>query len=178
MSISHPINWPRPLQNTYQATTNNLKIADIIHFICLTNILVTTVVKLFLDNLICLSIVLCCYPEANSSLLMILHFTPLIFFLVFHYSVFLSRFPQWYFGFLPCFSCSCLTFPSASQLMVLNTIPMCSSQYERMFNTSRVPGVEAGRASLVCLHFAILTRFLDASECLRWAQNAVWFTTL
>lgn len=28
-------------------------------------------------------------------------------------------------------------------LMVLNTIPMCSSQYERMFNTSRVPGVEA-----------------------------------
>uniref|UniRef100_A0A671RDT7 carnitine O-palmitoyltransferase n=1 Tax=Sinocyclocheilus anshuiensis TaxID=1608454 RepID=A0A671RDT7_9TELE len=27
-------------------------------------------------------------------------------------------------------------------LMVLNTIPMCSSQYERMFNTSRVPGVE------------------------------------
>ncbi|XP_016380169.1 carnitine O-palmitoyltransferase 1, liver isoform-like [Sinocyclocheilus rhinocerous] len=37
---------------------------------------------------------------------------------------------------------SCLTFRSASQLMVLNTIPMCSSQYERMFNTSRVPGVE------------------------------------
>uniref|UniRef100_A0A671RCQ3 Carnitine O-palmitoyltransferase 1, liver isoform-like n=1 Tax=Sinocyclocheilus anshuiensis TaxID=1608454 RepID=A0A671RCQ3_9TELE len=33
-------------------------------------------------------------------------------------------------------------------LMVLNTIPMCSSQYERMFNTSRVPGVETGRASL------------------------------
>ncbi|XDV52614.1 hypothetical protein PO909_021327 [Leuciscus waleckii] len=28
-------------------------------------------------------------------------------------------------------------------LMVLNTIPMCSSQYERMFNTSRTPGVEA-----------------------------------
>ncbi|XP_030646428.1 carnitine O-palmitoyltransferase 1, liver isoform [Chanos chanos] len=27
-------------------------------------------------------------------------------------------------------------------LMVLNTIPMCSSQYERMFNTSRVPGVD------------------------------------
>uniref|UniRef100_A0AAR2JS45 carnitine O-palmitoyltransferase n=1 Tax=Pygocentrus nattereri TaxID=42514 RepID=A0AAR2JS45_PYGNA len=27
-------------------------------------------------------------------------------------------------------------------LMALNTIPMCSSQYERMFNTSRVPGVE------------------------------------
>uniref|UniRef100_A0A8C2D771 Carnitine palmitoyltransferase 1Ab (liver) n=1 Tax=Cyprinus carpio TaxID=7962 RepID=A0A8C2D771_CYPCA len=32
-------------------------------------------------------------------------------------------------------------------LMVLNTIPLCSSQYERMFNTSRVPGVESGRAS-------------------------------
>uniref|UniRef100_A0A8C1D6C1 carnitine O-palmitoyltransferase n=1 Tax=Cyprinus carpio carpio TaxID=630221 RepID=A0A8C1D6C1_CYPCA len=28
-------------------------------------------------------------------------------------------------------------------LMVLNTIPLCSSQYERMFNTSRVPGVES-----------------------------------
>ncbi|KAG7324356.1 hypothetical protein KOW79_012372 [Hemibagrus wyckioides] len=27
-------------------------------------------------------------------------------------------------------------------LMVQNTIPMCSSQYERMFNTTRVPGVE------------------------------------
>ncbi|RXN02882.1 carnitine O-palmitoyltransferase liver isoform [Labeo rohita] len=51
---------------------------------------------------------------------------------------------EWYFGFLPysCFSCQCLTLRSASQLMVLNTIPMCSSQYERMFNTSRVPGVE------------------------------------
>lgn len=29
--------------------------------------------------------------------------------------------------------------------MLLNTIPMCSSQYERMFNTSRVPGVDTGR---------------------------------
>uniref|UniRef100_A0AAY4DKM0 carnitine O-palmitoyltransferase n=1 Tax=Denticeps clupeoides TaxID=299321 RepID=A0AAY4DKM0_9TELE len=27
-------------------------------------------------------------------------------------------------------------------LMLLNTIPMCSSQYERMFNTSRTPGVD------------------------------------
>ncbi|KAF7668971.1 hypothetical protein LDENG_00273470 [Lucifuga dentata] len=27
-------------------------------------------------------------------------------------------------------------------LMLLNTIPMCSSQYERMFNTSRVPGID------------------------------------
>ncbi|KAM6961179.1 carnitine O-palmitoyltransferase 1, liver isoform [Aplochiton taeniatus] len=27
-------------------------------------------------------------------------------------------------------------------LMLLNTIPMCSSQYERMFNTSRIPGVD------------------------------------
>uniref|UniRef100_A0A673KD53 carnitine O-palmitoyltransferase n=1 Tax=Sinocyclocheilus rhinocerous TaxID=307959 RepID=A0A673KD53_9TELE len=32
--------------------------------------------------------------------------------------------------------------PLFCTLMVLNTIPMCSSQYERMFNTSRVPGVE------------------------------------
>ncbi|KTG47902.1 hypothetical protein cypCar_00004921, partial [Cyprinus carpio] len=30
-----------------------------------------------------------------------------------------------------------------AMLMVLNTIPLCSSQYERMFNTSRVPGVES-----------------------------------
>uniref|UniRef100_A0A671Q113 carnitine O-palmitoyltransferase n=1 Tax=Sinocyclocheilus anshuiensis TaxID=1608454 RepID=A0A671Q113_9TELE len=28
------------------------------------------------------------------------------------------------------------------QLMLQNTIPMCSSQYERMFNTSRIPGIE------------------------------------
>ncbi|XP_065447990.1 carnitine O-palmitoyltransferase 1, liver isoform isoform X7 [Chrysemys picta bellii] len=27
-------------------------------------------------------------------------------------------------------------------LMIQNTIPMCSSQYERMFNTSRIPGIE------------------------------------
>ncbi|XP_030057166.1 LOW QUALITY PROTEIN: carnitine O-palmitoyltransferase 1, liver isoform [Microcaecilia unicolor] len=27
-------------------------------------------------------------------------------------------------------------------LMLHNTIPMCSSQYERMFNTSRIPGIE------------------------------------
>uniref|UniRef100_A0A8C6UP83 Carnitine palmitoyltransferase 1Ab (liver) n=1 Tax=Neogobius melanostomus TaxID=47308 RepID=A0A8C6UP83_9GOBI len=30
-------------------------------------------------------------------------------------------------------------------LMLLHTIPMCSSQYERMFNTSRVPGLDTGR---------------------------------
>uniref|UniRef100_A0A669F3Q4 Carnitine palmitoyltransferase 1A n=1 Tax=Oreochromis niloticus TaxID=8128 RepID=A0A669F3Q4_ORENI len=30
-------------------------------------------------------------------------------------------------------------------LMLLHTIPMCSAQYERMFNTTRVPGVETGR---------------------------------
>lgn len=29
--------------------------------------------------------------------------------------------------------------------MLQNTIPMCSSQYERMFNTSRIPGLETGR---------------------------------
>uniref|UniRef100_A0A8K9XJ26 carnitine O-palmitoyltransferase n=1 Tax=Oncorhynchus mykiss TaxID=8022 RepID=A0A8K9XJ26_ONCMY len=30
-------------------------------------------------------------------------------------------------------------------LMLQNTIPMCSAQYERMFNTSRIPGVDTGR---------------------------------
>ncbi|XP_061677774.1 carnitine O-palmitoyltransferase 1, liver isoform isoform X3 [Syngnathoides biaculeatus] len=29
-----------------------------------------------------------------------------------------------------------------AMLMLLNTIPMCSAQYERMFNTSRIPGVD------------------------------------
>nr|XP_032628998.1 carnitine O-palmitoyltransferase 1, liver isoform isoform X3 [Chelonoidis abingdonii] len=29
-----------------------------------------------------------------------------------------------------------------AMLMIQNTIPMCSSQYERMFNTSRIPGIE------------------------------------
>uniref|UniRef100_A0A673XJ69 carnitine O-palmitoyltransferase n=1 Tax=Salmo trutta TaxID=8032 RepID=A0A673XJ69_SALTR len=30
-------------------------------------------------------------------------------------------------------------------LMLQNTIPMCSAQYERMFNTSRIPGVDTGQ---------------------------------
>uniref|UniRef100_A0A8C5EHU8 carnitine O-palmitoyltransferase n=1 Tax=Gouania willdenowi TaxID=441366 RepID=A0A8C5EHU8_GOUWI len=34
-------------------------------------------------------------------------------------------------------------------LMLLHTIPMCSAQYERMFNTTRVPGVETGRFSII-----------------------------
>lgn len=45
---------------------------------------------------------------------------------------------------LVCHLCVWLS-PFAFQLMLLHTIPMCSAQYERMFNTSRVPGVDTGR---------------------------------
>lgn len=45
---------------------------------------------------------------------------------------------------LVCHLCVWL-FPFAFQLMLQQTVPMCSSQYERMFNTTRVPGVETGR---------------------------------
>uniref|UniRef100_A0A8C7KKC9 Carnitine palmitoyltransferase 1Aa (liver) n=1 Tax=Oncorhynchus kisutch TaxID=8019 RepID=A0A8C7KKC9_ONCKI len=38
-------------------------------------------------------------------------------------------------------------------LMLQNTIPMCSAQYERMFNTSRIPGVDTGRWPLLPPHF-------------------------
>uniref|UniRef100_A0A665U713 carnitine O-palmitoyltransferase n=1 Tax=Echeneis naucrates TaxID=173247 RepID=A0A665U713_ECHNA len=38
-------------------------------------------------------------------------------------------------------------------LMLLHTIPMCSAQFERIFNTSRVPGVDTGRVfSNILLH--------------------------
>ncbi len=33
------------------------------------------------------------------------------------------------------------------QLMVQKLIPLCSSQYERQFNTVRIPGKEAGMNS-------------------------------
>lgn len=31
------------------------------------------------------------------------------------------------------------------QLRALGTVPMCSTQMERMFNTTRIPGIETGR---------------------------------
>uniref|UniRef100_A0A8C4HQS6 Carnitine O-palmitoyltransferase 1, muscle isoform n=1 Tax=Dicentrarchus labrax TaxID=13489 RepID=A0A8C4HQS6_DICLA len=38
-------------------------------------------------------------------------------------------------------------------LRALGTVPMCSTQMERMFNTTRIPGIETGRKQLV--HFRI-----------------------
>lgn len=32
-----------------------------------------------------------------------------------------------------------------SQLRALGIVPMCSFQYERMFNTTRIPGIETGK---------------------------------
>lgn len=34
---------------------------------------------------------------------------------------------------------------SPCQLRALGTVPMCSTQMERMFNTTRIPGTETGR---------------------------------
>lgn len=36
-------------------------------------------------------------------------------------------------------------FSSFGQLRALGTVPMCSTQMERMFNTTRIPGIETGR---------------------------------
>lgn len=33
----------------------------------------------------------------------------------------------------------------SSQLRALGIVPMCSFQYERMFNTTRIPGIETGK---------------------------------
>nr|XP_055064873.1 carnitine palmitoyltransferase 1Aa (liver) [Misgurnus anguillicaudatus] len=45
-------------------------------------------------------------------------------------------------------------------LMLQNTIPMCSSQYERMFNTSRIPGIETDSVQHVSdsRHIAVFHR--------------------
>ena len=32
------------------------------------------------------------------------------------------------------------------QLLVNNTVPLCSWQYERQFNTTRIPGIETGQS--------------------------------
>lgn len=66
-----------------------------------------------------------------------------------------------YFRKLVCHLCVWLS-PFAFQLMLQNTIPMCSAQYEYMFNTTRVPGVETGRvfsraafSTLLLLYFSL-----------------------
>uniref|UniRef100_A0A8C2D7A6 Carnitine palmitoyltransferase 1Ab (liver) n=1 Tax=Cyprinus carpio TaxID=7962 RepID=A0A8C2D7A6_CYPCA len=59
-------------------------------------------------------------------------------------------------------------------LMVLNTIPLCSSQYERMFNTSRVPGVESGRASPSDILYIVIYMYVNlnhvAGRQIPWAK--------
>lgn len=42
-------------------------------------------------------------------------------------------------------SLSLSSLPTPLQLMIQGGLPMCSAQYERMFNTTRVPGMEGGR---------------------------------
>ena len=36
-------------------------------------------------------------------------------------------------------------FSSALQIKVNGVVPLCSAQYERVFNTCRIPGVEVGK---------------------------------
>ena len=43
--------------------------------------------------------------------------------------------------------------------MVQNMIPLCSSQYERQYNTVRIPGKEAGMAS----HDSVLSLLMGVS---------------
>lgn len=62
-----------------------------------------------------------------------------------------------------------------SQLRALGIVPMCSFQYERMFNTTRIPGIETGNDIFsfnIKLHVIIqmfltvlcVVRFCAASE--------------
>ena len=37
------------------------------------------------------------------------------------------------------------------QIMINGTIPLCSWQYERQFNTTRIPGIETGEYIRKCL---------------------------
>lgn len=48
--------------------------------------------------------------------------------------------------------------------MINKTIPLCSTQYERMFNTTRIPGIETGkqertilRIKLFCISYTRLS---------------------
>ena len=36
-------------------------------------------------------------------------------------------------------------------LIVLDLVPLCSAQYERLFGTTRIPGIEAGVCVGVCV---------------------------
>lgn len=50
--------------------------------------------------------------------------------------------------------------------MLLNTIPMCSAQYEHMFNSTRVPGVDTGRVCSVASSTLLLTVIVIGKCCL------------
>lgn len=46
------------------------------------------------------------------------------------------------------FSSFLFLLPFASQMLIQGCLPTCSAQYERMFNTTRVPGLQGGRMLL------------------------------
>lgn len=66
----------------------------------------------------------------------------------------------------------------SSQLRALGIVPMCSFQYERMFNTTRIPGIETGKTFFIYVLHTIWLQMigLEIHGCLfqtmRW-----WFLT-
>lgn len=57
------------------------------------------------------------------------------------------------------------------QLMINNTIPMCSYQYERMFNSSRIPGIETGTASVLSSVLSVITILMHVPQHLIHAHG-------
>lgn len=46
-----------------------------------------------------------------------------------------------------------ISFFASSQLRAVGTVPMCSTQMERIFNTTRIPGIETGEELLRSVQF-------------------------
>uniref|UniRef100_A0AAQ4PTQ5 Carnitine palmitoyltransferase 1Ab (liver) n=1 Tax=Gasterosteus aculeatus aculeatus TaxID=481459 RepID=A0AAQ4PTQ5_GASAC len=57
-------------------------------------------------------------------------------------------------------------------LMLLHTIPMCSAQYESMFNSSRVPGVDTGRVFSSAASSALLLLYFPLRHILQHVNDS------
>ncbi len=66
------------------------------------------------------------------------------------------------------------------QLRALGIVPMCSFQYERMFNTTRIPGIETGN-DISHIFSALYTTWQRASWTVSWIlfqTMTSWFLSL
>lgn len=53
-----------------------------------------------------------------------------------------------YFGFCFCFMLPDVVLMAAQLFALANRVPFCSAQWERLYNTSRIPGQERGKMCL------------------------------